>query len=110
MEFDRYPNVQPDPADAVAHGKYLAHTTCTECHGPELRGWGGDDPAPSLIVASAYSPEAFERLMKTGQSLTGRDLGLMKEVALGRFSHFTSEEIGAIHAYLTSPEFRTLKP
>lgn len=109
-EFDRYPHVQPDPADAVAHGKYLAHTTCTECHGPELYGWGGDDPAPALIIASAYSPEAFERLMKTGESLTGRDLGLMKEVARGRFSHYTSEEIGAIYAYLTSPEFRALKP
>lgn len=37
--------------------------------------------------------------MREGVPLDGRELGLMKRVAVGRFSHFTDEEIAALHAY-----------
>jgi mono/diheme cytochrome c family protein len=71
--FAAYPPAWPDPGDAVAHGRYLAQTTCSECHGPNLHGWPGDAP-PGLAIAAAYSPEEFLRLMATGESASGRDL------------------------------------
>ena len=38
--------------------------------------------------------------MCTGKPLGDRELDLMKEVAVGRFSHFTDREIDALHRYL----------
>ena len=35
-----------------------------------------------------------------------RKLGLMGEVARGRYSHFTDAEMAAIHAYLTEVALR----
>ncbi len=79
-------------------GEYLVRTTCTECHGDHL---GGDElGSPSLVVAKAYSPEAFRHLMKEGVAIGDRELGLMASVSRNRFSHFTDEEIEAMHNYL----------
>lgn len=84
--------------DSSANGEYLVRTTCTECHGVRL---GGDEMgSPSLVAAKAYSPEAFHRLMKEGVAIGDRELGLMASVARSRFSHFTDEEIEAMHKYL----------
>lgn len=47
----------------VVRGEYLARTSCTECHGPALR---GDPLAPSLARALDYPRDAFGRLLKTG--------------------------------------------
>jgi len=44
------------PREPMALGKYLAMSTCGECHGWDLNGFDGDD-APSPVVAKAYSPE-----------------------------------------------------
>ncbi len=92
------PRMAAPPADdPVRVGEYLARTSCTECHGNTLEGQGR---TPNLTVAAAYSPEDFVRLMRTGVALGGREVGLMGEVARGRFSHFTDAEIAAVHAYL----------
>ena len=40
------------------------------------------------------------RLLRTGVPAGERELGLMGELARGRYSHFTDAEIAAIHAYL----------
>ena len=85
--------------DPLAWGRYLAMTACTECHGLDLRGFPGDD-APGLRVVAGYPDEAFEALLRTGRGLGDRELGLMGEVALSRFQHFTDEEIGALRAWL----------
>jgi mono/diheme cytochrome c family protein len=85
--------------DTVAHGRYLALTSCTECHGGDLRG-SRDGGTPTLAIAAAYSPDAFARLMRTGIALGDRELTLMASVARGRFSHFTEGELTALHAYL----------
>ena len=103
-QFEAYPAVAPAPDDPVAHGKYLVYTTCTECHGADLAG-SDLGAAPDLVVAAAYSPDSFQVLMREGVSQGGQELGLMKAVALGRFSHFSEEELEAIHAFLRSPAF-----
>jgi cytochrome c553 len=92
------PRLAPPPADdPVRLGEYLARTSCTECHGNTLEGQGG---TPNLSVAAAYAPADFVRLMRTGVALGERDVGLMGEVARGRFAHFTDAEIAALHVYL----------
>lgn len=95
---ERADHAAPDRGDPVAFGRYLALTSCSECHGADL---GGSESglAPDLRIAAAYSPEQFTRLLREGVPLDGRELGLMKQVAVGRFSHFTDEEIAALHAY-----------
>jgi cytochrome c553 len=89
------------PTEPLALGKHLAHTSCSECHGWDLNGFGGDD-APSLVVAKAYTPEAFRRLMRTGEVAAGgkSKTGFMSEVAAYRFSVMTDAEVAALKAYL----------
>lgn len=94
----RYP---VDPADPVSQGRYLARTTCTECHGRDLRGDAdGPEPSPNLALVASYTPEQFARLMREGVPAGGQKLGLMAAVARGRCAHFTDEEIAALYQYL----------
>ena len=99
-------NVPPAtrPVEPLALGKYLAMTTCTECHGRDLNGWSPEDDAPSLVVAKAYTAEKFSRLMKTGEIATGgkSKTGMMSEVAAYRFSVLTDAEVSALKRYLDS--------
>ena len=81
-----------------ATGRYLALTVCGECHGLDLAGTEGF--TPGLAVAIAYSREDFGRLMREGKPIGDRELNLMREVAVSRFSHFTDEEIDALYGYL----------
>lgn len=93
------PPIVLSPGDELAFGEYLARTVCTECHGDKLEG----APAtgiPGLGVIAAYSLDDFVKLMRTGKPIGDRKLELMEEVALGRFAHFSEEEIDALYAYL----------
>lgn len=85
-----------------AAGRYLALTACTECHGPALAGgaMGPDRSTPSLMVVASYTPEQFANFLKTGVARDGTERPLMSDVAKGRFSHFTPDEVGALYAYL----------
>jgi mono/diheme cytochrome c family protein len=85
--------------DPVAKGRYLARTTCTECHGRDLNG-SRDGTVPDLAIAVAFPDADFLRLMREGRGLGGRELGLMGRVAQSRFAYFTDDEIGAVHEYL----------
>jgi len=105
-----YPNVNDladydtTPRAGIAErGRYLASIACPECHAPDLNGYEGDS-APGLLIAKAYPPEAFARLMREGKTLAGTDSasGLMSSVARWRFSHFTDDEVAALKAYLDS--------
>jgi mono/diheme cytochrome c family protein len=91
------------PTEPLALGKHLAMTTCGECHGWDLNGFEGDS-TPSLVVAKAYTPEQFARLMRTGEVAAGGKSasGLMSGVAAWRFNAMTDEEIAALKAYLDS--------
>ena len=92
------------PAETLALGRHLAMTSCSECHGRDLNGWGPEDPTPSLVVAKAYSAEKFARLMRTGEIAVGGKsrTGFMSEVAAYRFSVLTDAEIAALKEYLDS--------
>ncbi len=87
----------------AAFGGYLARSICSECHGSDLLGEENDFlVTPSLAVAAAYSEEEFRRLLREGISRTDDELDLMREVALGRFAHYTDEEISSILAFARS--------
>lgn len=86
-----------------AWGRYLAHTVCGECHGPDLRGNPNPETfRPDLIVAASYPLTDFRTLLKTGQPTGNRTLKLMAQVSKSRFSHLTDVEVNAIHAYLVA--------
>lgn len=89
--------IWPQDGDSTARGAYLARTSCTECHGLDLR---GSDPAPDLRIAAGYSFEAFRGFMRTGKALGNRELPLMSSVARQRFSHFTDPELRELYAFL----------
>lgn len=107
------PDMKPDagnkppstpPVEPLALGRHIALTSCSECHGWDLDGFEGDD-APSLVVAKAYTPEAFARLMRTGVTASGREskTGLMSRMARDRFApSLTDAEISALKLYLDS--------
>jgi cytochrome c553 len=90
-----------DRADPIAFGRYLALGSCTECHGPHLQGDPlGRPPTPNLVIVAAYDKPTFTKLMRTGVALGGRQLTLMREAALGRFTNYTDDEIDALYAFL----------
>lgn len=89
--------IWPQDGDSIARGAYLARTSCTECHGLDLR---GSDPAPDLRIAAGYSLEAFRGLMRSGKALGNRELPLMSPVARQRFSHFTDQELRELYVFL----------
>jgi cytochrome c553 len=92
------------PTEALALGRHIAMTSCTECHGWDLNGFPGDD-APPLVVAKAYTPEKFVRLMRTGEIATGgkSKTGFMSGIAAYRFAPtLTDAEISALKLYLDS--------
>lgn len=96
-----------DGSDPVRLGRYLAMTTCMECHGPDLRGKAvAGFKTPSLAIAQAYGLDEFRRLMADGTSLSGRELDVMPTVSSNRFSLFTESEVEAIHTFLLD-EFGT---
>ena len=89
------------PTQALALGRHLAYTSCTECHAWDLNGWEGD-PAPSLVVAKAYTLEQFTRLMRTGEIAAGgkSKTGMMSGVAAYRYKELSDAEIAALKAFL----------
>lgn len=92
----------PNASGDLARGKYLAHIACIECHGQDLGGNSGiGGGTPHLAIARGYTADQFAHFMRTGEALGGRELRLMSNVARGRFSHFSDDEITALHRYLS---------
>lgn len=88
------------PADI---GRYYASVACQACHKLHEDGTmeDGKTKVPALApMAASYDPAAFNKLMRTGQGMSKRDLGLMGVVARAGFSAFTDQEITALQAYL----------
>jgi mono/diheme cytochrome c family protein len=60
--------------------------------------------APALTVVQSYSLPEFRTLLKTGVTRTGRDMyaqgSIMGIVAREQLSHFTDDEVAAVHDYL----------
>jgi cytochrome c553 len=85
--------------------RHMIRATCGECHGVTLAGATWPPPErspPDLNVAGAYTRQDFRRLMRTGVATGGRQVGLMSEVARGRFSHLTDAEVDTIYDYLVA--------
>lgn len=85
-----------------ALGRHIVLATCAECHGPDLRGgapYPGATARPDLRIVAAYDAGQFERLLTTGIAIGERDVGLMSQVAVGRYKHFTAGERAAVLAY-----------
>jgi cytochrome c553 len=81
-------------------GRYIAMTTCTECHNSKLQGY--KDFSPDLIVAGGYTRDDFERFLTQGIASGDRKLknDLMETVAKERFARLTIRERDALHSYL----------
>lgn len=101
--------VPEDHRSLLDEGRYIAMSTCTECHAPDLRGEPGD--TPPLTVVAAYSLGDFTRLMRTGIALGNRELNeMMTGVARGRTAYLNDDEIAALHKYLQSLAVKTSEP
>ena len=90
-----------EPAPTAEYGKYIASTTCIECHGDRLQGGKHPDPnaplAPPLGPTSAWTDEQFATTMRTGQA-PGRQIS--KFMPWESYAHLTDTEIGALRAYI----------
>lgn len=87
--------------DEATFGRYLARSTCSECHGSDLHGDSNPDfTAPSLQIVAAYTPEAFKQLLRTGVPLGGRTLRTMGPTARANLSLLTDAEISCLFTYL----------
>ena len=87
--------------DEATHGRYLARTICAACHGTSLGGASNPEfTSPSLQTVAAYSPEAFNKLMREGVAFGGRNLKTMSPVARQYLSQLTDSEIAALYSYL----------
>jgi cytochrome c553 len=105
---DLIPHQQNPQNDSIALGKYLALSTCIECHGGNLQ--GESNFSPSLIITRAYQLSEFRTLFSTGMGKDNRQLGLMGVTATERFSHFNQQEVAALYNYLQSDQFMELIP
>ena len=87
----------------VAFGKYLVMTSCTSCHGINLKGKAGF--TPDLIIATAYKKDMFMHLLHTGEGGLGRKkLGMMSDIAKQHLCYLDENEMNAIYMYLqTAP-------
>ncbi|MEO6216587.1 MAG: cytochrome c [Sphingomonas sp.] len=101
------PSVHPEkvssPARPADVGRYFTNVSCAGCHdlhAPRPTEDGKQVAPPLAPMAAAYDPPAFRTLLRTGVGVSGRDLGLMKEVARGDLSALTDAEIVLIQAYL----------
>jgi cytochrome c553 len=93
----------PDAGPEHALARYMVRATCAECHEMNLRGgtpYPGADPRPDLRIAASYDLKDFQRLLHTGIAPGERKLGLMGEMARGRYAVLSDAEMAAIHAYL----------
>ena len=95
-----------------AAGRRIATIVCTECHGSDLSGGQPtpDEAAPGLSIAGAYDLAQLRRLLRTGVPPSGRDLGLMSEIARNDTRHLNDAEIDALFGYLQARAQRVEDP
>lgn len=115
IDHTAQPPVAVEEGVTVEYGEYLAHTTCTECHGASLNGKpfgppGQQFPTPNLTPGGelvAWSEEEFIETLRTGVTPSGHQLGdcpncgpdSMPWKYLGQM---TDDELKALWMYLQS--------
>jgi mono/diheme cytochrome c family protein len=92
---------RPDPANAVAIGKYLVESAgCYGCHRPQLTGGAGPPPGGSNITPVGigdWSERDFLVALRTHR----RPNGTAIDAAMPRtYGAMTDEDLGRIYAYL----------
>jgi len=94
----------PEFGPQLAQARHVIETGCIDCHGPGLHGKEvkPGTVSPDLAVVLGYDAAQFRTLLRTGNPVGDRKLGLMAEVARSDFSALTDAEIDGIHAYLTA--------
>ena len=95
----------PDVPGDHDWARYMIRATCAECHGMDLSGDpnpSAESAAPPLTIVSAYSRARFHHLLRTGEPVGDRQLGLMGQVARSRFSRLSDAEVNAIYDYLSA--------
>jgi mono/diheme cytochrome c family protein len=95
------PADRPPDGDALALGRYLALSSCSECHGQDLAG-GGEMRTPHLAIAASYTPGQFHHFLRTGERPDGTRTEFMSMMCDLRFAHMTDAEIDALHTYLVT--------
>lgn len=89
----------PDLGPEHALGRYIARTTCAECHNNKLQ--GVPEFSPNVVaMVGGYDTPALRHLLATGEGKVKKDLGLMTITARNRFSRLTTSERDALIAYL----------
>jgi cytochrome c553 len=91
----------PAPTQAAEIGRYVATTSCTECHGNALEGSVNPEfTSPDLHIVRGYSQAEFKKLMREGVALGNRQVGLMSEIAKLDLNQLTDSEIDSLYSYL----------
>jgi mono/diheme cytochrome c family protein len=97
---------RPDPADAVATGKYLVSSAgCIGCHGPQLTGGAGPPPGGSNITPVGigdWSERDFMVALRTHRRPNGSAIDAAMPRAYGEMA---DGDLSRIYAYL-----RTVPP
>lgn len=94
--YQAAPPVDLGPQHAL--GRYLAKSTCTECHNSSLQGFEGF--TPDLDIAGSYNSAELTALLTTGEGKVKKDLGLMSETAREAYAKLTPKERAALVAYI----------
>jgi cytochrome c553 len=104
LEASVHPGSVAERARPANVGRYVVDAICSACHALDRETPSLDDPKPAPALApaaAAYDLPEFVRLFRSGKGKSGRDLGLMSEVARDEIGKgLTDEEIAAVHAYL----------
>lgn len=92
----------PEVATAAPSGERLTYLVgCVNCHHQTPKEILN---APPLLVVQTYSLPEFRTLLRTGVTRTGRDMyaqgSIMGIVAREQLSHFTDDEVAAVHEFL----------
>ncbi len=90
-------NPAPDLGEDHALGRYIAMTSCAECHGSTLaNGW-----APALpVVGANYDTAGLTELLTTGTPVGREEAGLMSYIGREHSSFLTEEERAAVVGYV----------
>ena len=94
--YQAAPPVDLGPKHAL--GRYLAKSTCTECHNSSLQGFEGF--TPDLDLAGSYNAAELAALLTTGEGKVKKNLGLMSTTAREAYSKLTPKERDALVAYI----------
>lgn len=91
-----------EPAPTAEYGKYIASTTCVECHGDQLQGGRHPDPsapaAPALHRTGNWTAGEFALALRTGRT-PERQIS-DQYMPWKYYAHLTDTEVAALQAYI----------